>query len=64
MRGQDTGQHPNGRSGISGIQIAADAAKLVIDGGVFQLHPSYSQLFSYAGEANKEVIFEIGRAHV
>ena len=39
------------------LQVAADAAKLVMDGGVFQLHPSYAQLFSYAGEVNKEVIF-------
>jgi SusD family. len=39
------------------LQVAADAAKLVMDGGVFQLHPSYSQLFTYAGETNKEVIF-------
>ena len=37
-------------------QIAADAAKLVIDGGAFTLHPSYSQLFSYAGEGSKEII--------
>jgi hypothetical protein len=39
------------------FQVAADAAKLVMDGGVFQLHPSYAQLFTYAGETNKEVIF-------
>ena len=39
------------------FQVAADAAKQVMDGGVFQLHPSYSQLFTYAGEVNKEVIF-------
>jgi hypothetical protein len=39
------------------LQIAADAAKAVMDGGVFQLNPSYSQLFTYAGETNKEVIF-------
>ena len=39
------------------FQVAADAAKLVIDGGVFSLHPSYSQLFTYAGENSKEVIF-------
>ena len=39
------------------FQLAADAAKAVMDGGVFQLHPSYSQLFTYAGETNKEVIF-------
>jgi starch-binding outer membrane protein, SusD/RagB family len=39
------------------LQVAADAAKLVMDGGVFQLHPSYAELFTYAGETNKEVIF-------
>jgi hypothetical protein len=38
-------------------QIAADAAKLVMDGGAFSLHPSYAQLFSYAGENSKEIIF-------
>ena len=37
-------------------QIAADAAKLVIDGGAFTLHPNYAQLFSYAGEGSKEII--------
>jgi hypothetical protein len=37
-------------------QIAADAAKLVIDGGAFTLHPNYAQLFSYAGENSKEII--------
>ncbi|CAN5917575.1 RagB/SusD family nutrient uptake outer membrane protein [soil metagenome] len=39
------------------LQIAADAAKAVMDGGVFQLNPSYSQLFTYAGETNKEAVF-------
>jgi len=38
------------------FQIAADAAKLVIDGGAFTLHPNYAQLFSYAGEGSKETI--------
>ena len=38
-------------------QVAADAAKQVMDGGVFQLHPNYAQLFTYAGETNKEAIF-------
>ena len=38
-------------------QIAADAAKQVIDGNVFSLHPNYGQLFSYAGEGSKESIF-------
>lgn len=39
------------------FQVAADAAKQVMDGGVFTLHPDYAQLFTYAGENNKEVIF-------
>ena len=38
-------------------QVAADAAKQVIDGGAFTLHPNYAQLFSYAGENSKEIIF-------
>jgi hypothetical protein len=38
-------------------QIAADAAKAVIDGNAFTLHPNYAQLFSYAGEGSKEIIF-------
>jgi hypothetical protein len=37
-------------------QIAADAAKQIIDGGAFTLHPNYAQLFSYAGENSKEII--------
>jgi starch-binding outer membrane protein, SusD/RagB family len=43
-------------------QIAADAAKQVIDGNVFSLHPSYAQLFTYAGENSKEAIFVRGYA--
>ena len=39
------------------LQVAADAAKQVMDGGAFLLHPDYAQLFTYAGENNKEVIF-------
>jgi hypothetical protein len=42
----------NGRN-----DVAAVAAKAVIDGGVFTLHPSYAQLFTYAGENSKEAIF-------
>ncbi|MDQ2665486.1 MAG: RagB/SusD family nutrient uptake outer membrane protein [Gemmatimonadota bacterium] len=38
-------------------QVAADAAKQVIDGGAFTLNASYGQLFSYAGENSKEIIF-------
>ena len=39
------------------FQVAADAAKLVMDGGAFSLHPNYAQLFTYAGEGSKEIIF-------
>ena len=38
-------------------QIAADAAKQVIDANVYTLHPNYGQLFTYAGENSKEIIF-------
>ena len=38
---------------------AADAAKAVIDLGIYQLHPDYSELFHYSGEYNNnEVILE------
>jgi hypothetical protein len=38
-------------------QVTADAAKQVMDGGGFSLLPSYSQVFLYAGENSKEIIF-------
>jgi hypothetical protein len=38
-------------------QVAADAAKQVIDANVYSLHPNYGELFTYAGEASKERIF-------
>jgi tetratricopeptide (TPR) repeat protein len=38
-------------------QVAADAAKQVIDAGVYSLHPNYGELFLYAGENKKEQIF-------
>ena len=38
------------------FQIAADAAKQVMDAGTYTLHPSYAQLFSYAGANSPEVI--------
>jgi hypothetical protein len=38
-------------------QIAADAAKAVMDLGRYSLHPNYAQLFSYAGENSPEIIF-------
>jgi starch-binding outer membrane protein, SusD/RagB family len=39
------------------FQVAADAAKQVIDGGAFTLHANYGQLFTYAGENSRETIF-------
>src|SRR5690606_1531759 len=40
-------------------ELAASAAKLVIDSQVYQLYPDYRALFQYEGESNSEVIFEI-----
>ena len=39
------------------FQVAADAAKEVIDANVYALHPNYGELFLYAGETSKERIF-------
>lgn len=39
-------------------QEAADAAKAVMDLGVYDLHPRYELLFSYAAENNSEVILD------
>lgn len=39
-------------------QEAADAAKKVIDLGVYKLYPSYQKLFSYEAENNEEVVFD------
>jgi tetratricopeptide (TPR) repeat protein len=38
-------------------QVAADAAKQVIDANVYSLNANYGDLFLYAGEASKERIF-------
>jgi len=39
--------------------VAAAAAKMVIDAGTYQLYPDYNGLFAYEGEGSSEVIFEI-----
>ena len=39
-------------------QQAADAAKAVIDLGIYSLYPKYADLFSYAAEKNSEVILD------
>ncbi len=55
--------HSNTEFGVAGsdgsgyLQIAADAAEDVIDGGVFSLHSDYSSLFNTIGlKGNSEVI--------
>jgi hypothetical protein len=37
-------------------ELAATAAKAVMDLNVYDLHPNYGELFTYAGENSKEVI--------
>ena len=37
-------------------QIAADAAKAVMDMGIYSLYPNYGNLFLYVGENNSEII--------
>lgn len=39
-------------------RTAAEAAQAVTDLGVYQLHPSFRDLFTYAGERSSEVIFD------
>jgi starch-binding outer membrane protein, SusD/RagB family len=41
----------------SNWQVAADAAKAVMDLGVYQLHANYHDLTRYAGENSLEIIF-------
>ena len=38
--------------------IARDAAQAIMDLGVYELYPNYGELFQYAGENCKEVIFD------
>jgi starch-binding outer membrane protein, SusD/RagB family len=38
-------------------QVAADAAKAVMDLNIYRLHTSYRDLFLYAGENSQEIIF-------
>ncbi|MEO0330435.1 MAG: RagB/SusD family nutrient uptake outer membrane protein [Bacteroidota bacterium] len=40
-------------------EIAAEAAQAVMNAGTYQLHPSYPELFTYAGETSPEIIFAI-----
>ena len=44
---------------VGDYAIAADAAKTVMDEGVYSLHPDYAELFTYAGERSAEVIFDM-----
>lgn len=36
---------------------AAESAKEVMNLGIYELHPNYGELFSYAGESSTEIIF-------
>jgi hypothetical protein len=38
--------------------IARDAAKAVMDLGVYELYPNYGELFQYAGQNSSEIIFD------
>lgn len=38
--------------------VARDAAKAVIDLGIYELYPDYEKLFWYEGQSSKEVIFD------
>jgi len=39
--------------------VAATAAKAVMDLKVYQLHPNFGQLFTYAGQTSSEIIFAL-----
>lgn len=39
-------------------EIAREAAKAVMDLGIYELYPHYGELFMYAGRNSKEVIFD------
>jgi hypothetical protein len=43
----------------SRFDVAAAAAKVVIDAQTYSLYPNYTDLFTYAGESNAEVILEV-----
>ncbi len=38
--------------------VARDAAKAVMDLGIYELYPNYEELFHYAGQNSSEVIFD------
>lgn len=40
------------------FRVAAEAARAVMDLGVYQLYPDFRGLFTYAGEGSAEVIFD------
>jgi hypothetical protein len=43
--------------------LAAAAAQQVIESPQYSLYPDYAKLFTYAGESNSEVIFEVDYAY-
>lgn len=40
-------------------EIAREAAKAVMDLGVYHMHPDYRELFTYAGEYSREIILDL-----
>ncbi|MCT1523881.1 RagB/SusD family nutrient uptake outer membrane protein [Sphingobacterium hotanense] len=40
-------------------QLAVDASKKLMELGKYQLHPKFDELFTYAGEKSKEIIFSV-----
>lgn len=40
------------------FDVARDAAKAVMDLGVYELYPNYGELFQHAGQNSKEIIFD------
>jgi hypothetical protein len=51
----------NGTRANELFQTAANAAKAVMDLGVYSLYPNFRNLFTYAGEGSSEVIFDYQR---
>ena len=54
--------HANDAAGAAELfQVAVEAAQGVMDLNVYQLHPDFRELFTYAGEGSAEVIFDYQR---
>jgi starch-binding outer membrane protein, SusD/RagB family len=54
-------QEGNAARATTLFQTAAEAAQAVMALGVYELYPNFRDLFTYAGEGSKEVIFDYQR---